>query len=59
MLSLRKPRVDGKEETKEFKVPHTLVIVTFILVIVALATWILPAGTYERIVNDAGKTVGC
>ena len=57
MLSLRKPRVDGKEETKEFKVPHTLVIVTFILVIVALATWILPAGTYERIVNDAGKTV--
>ena len=40
MLSLRKPRVDGKEETKEFKVPHTLVIVTFILVIVALATWI-------------------
>ena len=32
MLSLRKPRVDGKEETKEFKVPHTLVIVTFILV---------------------------
>ncbi len=53
MINLRKSKAKGGE----FKVPHTLVIVTFILVLVAVATWLLPAGTYERIVNEAGKTV--
>lgn len=57
MLSLRKARAQEREGTKEFKVPHTLVIISFILVIVAVATWILPAGAYERVVNDAGRTV--
>ncbi|MDE5976879.1 MAG: YfcC family protein [Turicibacter sp.] len=47
----------SQAKTKEFKVPHTLVIVTFILLLVALATWILPAGMYERFVNEAGRTV--
>ena len=45
------------ERKKQFKVPHTLVIVTAILVLVAIATWIIPAGTYERVVNDLGNTV--
>lgn len=57
MLSLNRSRVKDKERTKEFKVPHTLVIISFILAIVAVATWVLPAGAYDRIVNDAGRTV--
>ena len=57
MLSLKRAKTHEKEGTKEFKVPHTLVIISFILAIVAVATWVLPAGAYDRIVNDAGRTV--
>lgn len=53
MLNFRKSKAEGGE----FKVPHTLVIVTCILVLVAIATWFLPAGEYERIVNEAGRTI--
>ena len=57
MLSLRKTKVQQSEERREFKVPHTLVIISFILAIMAVATWVFPAGTYDRIVNDLGRTV--
>ena len=57
MLSLRKTKVKQSEERREFKVPHTLVIISFILAIMAVATWVVPAGTYDRIVNDLGRTV--
>lgn len=59
MLSLGRTKSHAKERegTREFKVPHTLVIITFIMIIVAVATWVLPGGAYERIVNEAGKTV--
>ena len=57
MLSLKRAKTHEKEGTKEFKVPHTLVIISFILAIVAVATWVLPAGAYERIINDAGRSV--
>ena len=40
-----------------FKVPHTLVIVSMILVLVAIATYLVPGGAYETMVNEAGKTV--
>ena len=58
MISLEnKTTCASVKEKKQFKVPHTLVIVTAILVLVAIATWIIPAGTYERVVNDLGNTV--
>ncbi len=58
MISLEnKATCASEKEKKQFKVPHTLVIVTAILVLVAIATWFIPAGTYERVVNDLGKTV--
>ena len=57
MLSLRKTKVQQSEERREFKVPHTLVIISFILAIVAVATWFFPAGSYDRVVNDLGRTV--
>ena len=59
MLSIRRTKSIATDSNtkKEFKVPHTLVIISFILVIVAVGTWVFPAGTYERIVNDLGRTV--
>lgn len=40
-----------------FKVPHTLVIIVSIILLVAVATYIVPGGAYERVVNEAGRTV--
>ncbi len=41
--------------SKPFRVPHTLVLM-FAMMVVALAlTWILPAGSFETEVNEAGR----
>ena len=49
-----KPEVVMK---KEMKMPHTLGIVFGIILLVAIATYFVPGGAYERIVNEAGRTV--
>ena len=41
--------------SKKVKIPHTYVIVFFIIVIAGILTWIIPGGTFEReIVNVNG-----
>lgn len=40
-----------------FKVPHTLVIISAIILLVSIATYVVPGGAYEKAVNDLGKTV--
>lgn len=59
MLNLLKSR--GRQASKgfggEIKIPHTLVIIFSIILLVAIATYIVPGGAYERAVNEAGKTV--
>lgn len=47
-----------KNMKSKFKVPHTLVIITFIFIAAMILTWIVPAGEYLR-VEDAitGKKV--
>ncbi len=46
------------KEIKRMKVPHTYVIIFFMVVLCALLTYIVPAGEYERVVNEAtGRTV--
>ena len=47
-----------KERIKNFKMPHTYVILVTIMFIVLILTHIIPAGSYER-VEDAvtGKMV--
>lgn len=59
MLNLSKSK--GRQASKgfggEIKIPHTLVIIFSIILLVAIATYIVPGGTYERTVNEAGKTV--
>lgn len=39
------------------KIPHTLVIIFAIIIFVSIATYFVPGGSYERVVNEAGKTV--
>lgn len=46
------------KKKKKFKVPHTYVIIGFIILIMAVSTYIIPAGQYERVVDEAtGRTV--
>ena len=47
-------------ETKKsgFKVPHTYVILLAIAVIAAILTWVVPAGQFERVLDeDLGRTL--
>ena len=46
-----------KKPKKGIKMPHTLVIVFAIIILVSIATYFVPGGAYERVVNEAGKTV--
>lgn len=47
----------SKEAKKGFKVPHTFVIITFIILVATAMTWIIPAGEFVRYKNEAGITV--
>ncbi|AOT73298.1 C4-dicarboxylate ABC transporter [Geosporobacter ferrireducens] len=40
-----------------FKVPHSFVIILFIIIFAVAFTWIIPAGEFERTKNDLGITV--
>jgi uncharacterized ion transporter superfamily protein YfcC len=41
----------------EFKLPHIFVLLVAIIFICAAASWILPAGEFDRAPNAAGRTV--
>lgn len=41
----------------EIKLPHAFVILTFVVALMSLLTYFLPAGVYERVVNDIGVKV--
>lgn len=50
----------GKKGVKErkFKVPHTYVIIFFVIALVTVATYILPAGVYDRVQDpNTGRTI--
>lgn len=44
-------------DKKKFSFPHVFVLLFFVIVIAALATYIIPSGEYERIVNEEGRTI--
>ena len=50
---------EGNEKaiSSKFKVPHTLVLISLIMIFVAVATYFVPGGAYEKIVNGEGRTV--
>lgn len=52
----QKKEVRAIKEEKKFKVPHTFVLLFGILVLMAVLTYIVPAGQFERAINpDTGR----
>ncbi|MBR3755685.1 MAG: YfcC family protein [Firmicutes bacterium] len=45
------------EEKKKFKLPHIFVLLFCITLVCSILTWIIPAGAFERVVNDADREV--
>lgn len=45
------------EKKKGIKMPHIYVLLVSIIVISAIASWILPTGEFERVANEAGRMV--
>ena len=45
------------KKNKEKAGKHPFWALTVMVIIVAIMTWIVPAGQYERVVNDLGRTV--
>ena len=46
-----------EKKKKKFSLPHVYVLMFLIIVICTIATWILPAGEFDRVVNEAGQNV--
>lgn len=42
---------------KQFQAPHVLVLVVAMIALAALLTWVLPAGSYNRYVDENGVTL--
>ena len=47
----------SKSTKKGFKLPHTFVIIIFIVLVATAMTWIIPAGEFVRYENASGRTV--
>ncbi len=45
------------DKTKKFKIPNSLTIIVIAMLLASILTFIIPGGSFERAVNDAGKTV--
>ena len=39
----------------KFKVPHTLVLLFFMMILAYFLTWLLPSGTFEQVTGDSGR----
>jgi len=46
-----------KQEKRKINMPHVYVLLVGIILVCAVLTWVLPAGEFERVVNDSGKNV--
>ena len=44
-------------EKKKFKVPHVFIILFLIIVLCTILTWIVPAGAFDYVENDQGRSV--
>ena len=44
-------------EKKKFNLPHVFIILFAIMIICAIATYIIPAGSYDYVENDMGRNV--
>lgn len=44
-------------QKKKFALPHIYVLLFGLIVLCTILTWVLPAGEFERVVNESGRTV--
>lgn len=42
---------------KKSKIPHSLAIIMAVVLLASVLTYIIPAGNFDRVVNEAGKSV--
>ena len=42
---------------QKIKIPHTLVLLLYIMIAALIMTWVIPAGEFQRSVNELGQTV--
>ncbi|WP_300359060.1 AbgT family transporter [Fusobacterium sp.] len=42
---------------KAFKLPHTFIILTIFISVISILSYIIPAGTYERIIGEDGRAI--
>ena len=47
----------AKSTKKGFKLPHTFVIIIFIVLVATAMTWIIPAGEFVRYENASGRSI--
>ncbi len=52
---MKKDNMLGKK--KKFSLPHIYALLFGIIVVCTILTWVLPAGEFDYIVNEAGRTV--
>lgn len=45
------------EKTKKFKLPHPYILIVLLIILCTVLTYIVPAGVYDRYVDDAGRTL--
>ena len=47
-----------EKKKKKIAIPHTYVLLVVIILVCALLTWFIPAGAYDRVVDEAtGRNV--
>lgn len=56
-MELAQSKVKDSSKKQKMQMPHTLVIITVIIALVTIATYIIPGGAYDTVVNESGKTV--
>lgn len=49
--------MEKSQEKKKFKMPHIFILLVSIIIICAILTWILPAGEFERVINEDGRAI--
>lgn len=45
------------EKKRKFAVPHVFVILFFVIILAAIATYIIPAGQYDQVVDENGRSI--
>lgn len=56
-MEISNSSVKKVKEKKKFAMPNTLVIMAVVIALVAVATYLIPGGAYDRVLNDQGREV--